>query len=49
MKLSNKELEVNGKKQSDELHQKYLEMYNRRSGGKNKLEGKASFTIRCDE
>ena len=49
MKLSNKELEVNGKKQSDELHQKYLEIYNQRSGGKNKLEGKASFTIRCDE
>ena len=49
MKLSAKSLSVDGKKQSDELHQKYLKLYEQRSGGKNKLSGDNSFMINAND
>ena len=47
--LSAKFLKVDGKKQSDELHQKYLKLYEQRSGGKNKLSGDNSFMINMND
>jgi len=44
LELNNKILRVNGKKQSDELHQKYLKLYQRLSG--QSLKGGTSISIR---
>lgn len=49
MKLSAKSLSVDGKKQSDDLHRKYLELYEQRTGGKNKLSGNSTFSINANE
>ena len=41
--LNFKSLKINGKKQSDEIHQKYLNMYERYSG--NKMEKGGNYTV----
>lgn len=48
MQINSKHLTVNGKKQSDDLHRKYLELYEQRAGGKNKLGKNSSFSINTD-
>lgn len=48
MQLNSKQLTVDGKKQSDELHRKYLDLYEKRTGGKNKLGKNSWFSINTD-
>jgi len=48
MQINSKQLTVDGKKQSDELHRKYLDLYEKRTGGKNKLGKNSWFSINTD-